>query len=129
MTPAAKKFASYLAGTLAPDLYQSGREYTASDVKDLAHLIREPDSHMVDGRNGPAFIAYLKGTLIPDLRASGSHDTASDIAEGVRHWERAHKKLERELTRPVYVCPSCPRKFKSAGAFAIHQKHKHSRIA
>lgn len=94
MTTAAKKFATYLGGTLAPDLYESGREYTASDVKDLAHLIREPNSHMVNGRNGPAFIAYLKSTLIPDLRASGHHDTASDLAEGVRHWKRAHKKLK-----------------------------------
>ena len=73
VSAASRRHAEFMIHTLAPDLEESGAEFTAKDVKTCGTMMRA-------GRTDRRYANWLQNTLIPDLRASGKRLTANDLA-------------------------------------------------
>ena len=78
MATAKQNFLRYLKRDIIPDTIDSGRKYTAQDLKKCARLISA-------GKKDAKFSRYLTETLIPDFRESGSTGYVQDFEECVSY--------------------------------------------
>jgi hypothetical protein len=92
VSAADRRHASFMVGTLAPDLKASGQEFTAKDVARCGRLMK---SGKRDGR----YAKWLKGTLIRDLRRSGQRYTANDLARCARAISGGSQRKRKRRTR------------------------------